>query len=216
MIAQLRYFVPSFCALAALMGCAAATSDEGPFTKEEARLAGGISERGTDICELEAWYGDEECDEFCAQLDPDCAECAAVPTCQTGEVAHRDVSECPADASCREVTECGATIWCSDTATCAAVPTCNAGEMEHASESDCPADASCRAVTECGATIWCSDTATPECAGDNPQGCVSTGCDVGFHCDTTMGMAPSACVCEAETGTWACTPDLSGGICVAD
>lgn len=241
-------------------GCVADVPPEGPFTKEQARALDGSSDMGADICDLEGWYGDLECDDFCLEPDPDCAQCAAVPTCNAGEMAHRDVSDCPQDVSCREVTvcgatiwcsgtgtcpgvpscnpgeqqhdrledcpqddvicrevtECGATIWCSDTATCAAVPTCNSGETQVSSASECPADASCREVTECGATIWCWSDEAPVCAGDNPQGCISSGCAEGYRCDTTMGSAPSACDCDPENGSWRCTADLNGGVCVAE
>lgn len=104
---------------------------------------------------------------------------------------------------------------CVPEAVCAGYPSCEPGETEHATESECPADASCRAVTLCGATIWCSGGGAT-CAGDNPQGCAESGCATGYVCDTTMGTAPSACVCEAKTGSWLCTPDLNGGVCVPE
>lgn len=197
-----------------VFACTSSTDES--YTKEEARSLAGLTADGDDICALEGWYEDGVCDDFCTELDPPCATCAAVPTCDVGEVEHSDASECPADASCREVAECGATIWCSDTTTCAAVPTCDEGESEHSDSSGCPADGSCREVTECGATIWCGSGPVITCFGDNPEGCVSAGCDLGMHCDTTMGEAPSGCDCDPSSGNWTCTPDLSGGVCVAD
>jgi len=55
----------------------------------------------------------------------------------------------------------------------------------------------------------------PACAGENPEGCVSTGCDVDERCLPAAGVCvPSACDCDGATGQWVCTPDCSGGICV--
>jgi hypothetical protein len=42
------------------------------FTKDEARELGGVDEQGHDICAAEGWYGDDECDDFCVEADPDC------------------------------------------------------------------------------------------------------------------------------------------------
>jgi hypothetical protein len=197
-------------------------------------------------------------------------DCAAVPTCLASEVEHARESECPADASCREVTVCGATIWCSrGAAICAGqspagcvehgcpdglvcdttiggrpsacvcdaetgswdctadlgggeciacddtAPSCREGENAHAAASECPADASCREVTTCGGTIWCSRGEVATCAGPSPEGCAATGCPEGLVCDHSVGARPSACTCDAKTGSWDCTADLSGGECVA-
>lgn len=267
------------------------------FTKEQARALSGMSDEGDDICSLEGWYDDGVCDDFCPEADEECVTCFAVPTCDAGEVMHDSAAECPQDTSCREVsvcdqtiwcsaqpaclaypacepgetvyereedcpadgactpsslcgstiwchsgseclaapvcgegeiaydsleecgggdechaeTICGSTIWCAPGAVCLAFPTCNEGESAHISPTDCPADSSCRRETLCSSTIWCSSAM---CEGENPQGCVSSGCDEGFHCDTTMGGGPSACGCSE--GEWICTADASGGVCVAD
>ncbi len=247
---------PSLSFLSAILMTSACTSAP-EYTKEEARALGGLTMSGDDICDLEGWYDDGTCDDFCVEVDPDCATCAAVPSCATsetghwsesgcpadascravtvcgstiwcsdtggadpacgsGETEHAREEDCPADSSCREVTDCGGTIWCSDTATCAGYPSCDSGETEHSRWEECPADGSCREVSECGATIWCSSSPEVTCAGRNPEGCLSSGCAPGFHCDTTMGSAPSACECSPESGSWACTPDVSGGVCVED
>lgn len=56
----------------------------------------------------------------------------------------------------------------------------------------------------------------PACEGENPQGCVSTGCPDGEACVQLSGVCvPSACSCDESTGAWICTADCSGGACVA-
>jgi hypothetical protein len=54
------------------------------------------------------------------------------------------------------------------------------------------------------------------CALPNPAGCISTGCQSGFACDTRpqAGCASSACTCDFGARTWTCTPDCNGGTCV--
>ncbi|MCB9539980.1 MAG: hypothetical protein H6704_27520 [Myxococcales bacterium] len=53
------------------------------------------------------------------------------------------------------------------------------------------------------------------CEGPNPQGCRETGCPAGQQCADVDACIPSSCVCDAETGAWACTEDCNGGECVA-
>jgi hypothetical protein len=251
------------CTALALIPLAAGCVVEDPHgsarAKARAEALEGRAADGADLCELWGFYGDGECDAFCPSPDPDCPVCLALPVCDPGETAHERVEECPADASCREVTlcgttiwceapafclavpacepgetahprledcpigvtcreetVCGSTIWCAGGALCLAVPTCEEGETAHANVSECPADASCREVTVCGSTNWCSSTDAPACAGENPAGCIASGCEAGFVCDTTAGTAPSACACDPENGTWICTADLNGGICVLE
>jgi hypothetical protein len=67
---------------------------------------------------------------------------------------------------------------------------------------------------DCGGGI-CRRVEEPACRGENPAGCVSTGCPAGEVCVQAAGVCvPSACGCDAATGTWVCTADCSGGICV--
>ncbi len=54
------------------------------------------------------------------------------------------------------------------------------------------------------------------CEGPNPAGCVSTGCAAGEVCDTELGCTPSGCSCDASSGSWGCTADCGGGICIPD
>lgn len=57
------------------------------------------------------------------------------------------------------------------------------------------------------------------CEGANPQGCSDANpCESGFVCESPDNgeCVPSACGCDASTGTWACTSDCSGGVCVPE
>jgi len=204
---------------AALMATGCTSSLERHYTKTEALSLGGWSEQGSDLCELEGWYDDGVCDEFCPEPDSDCdATCLAYPSCDADETSFERWEDCPADSSCREVSICGSTIWCAelDSACLAEIfyPSCEDGETLHERWEECPADASCREVTLCGMVYWCSADIAPTCAGPNPAGCVSSGCEEGFVCDSSAGTAPSACGCDPESGTWTCTADVSGGVCV--
>ncbi|HEX7702787.1 MAG TPA: hypothetical protein VF403_18735 [Kofleriaceae bacterium] len=51
--------------------------------KDQFRDGTGKSDNGDDVCAVYGWYGDGECDAFCAQRDPDCATDARQP-----ELAH--------------------------------------------------------------------------------------------------------------------------------
>ncbi|MEZ4221618.1 MAG: hypothetical protein R3B13_11875 [Polyangiaceae bacterium] len=55
------------------------------------------------------------------------------------------------------------------------------------------------------------------CGDPNPAGCVQTGCDTGFICNTEVtACAPSGCTCDSKTKQWACLPDCGGGVCTPD
>ncbi|MCB9594116.1 MAG: hypothetical protein H6719_15385 [Sandaracinaceae bacterium] len=94
---------------------------------------------------------------------------------------------------------------------------------------ECGADGDCRTGQHCyaGAFCWCpGGTRSPDCCLGNvcaatgcPEppttGCESRGCPSGQTCSLDMadGCAPSRCTCET-TGSWACTRDCGGGVCV--
>ena len=65
----------SLVAAAALAACTSQPVDDDPFagiSRDEARALGGKVD-GTDICDVNGWYGDGICDDFCARHDSDCA-----------------------------------------------------------------------------------------------------------------------------------------------
>ena len=54
------------------------------------------------------------------------------------------------------------------------------------------------------------------CMGENPAGCLQTGCPDGFECEVNENdCIPSFCSCEGDFyGSWTCTEDCGGGVCV--
>lgn len=79
--AQLRFVFAIVSLSTGLLACAV---DDG-MTKDEARAqaAAGKADH-VDWCDVFAWYGDGECDDFCANPDPDCAPAGDVPACEGG------------------------------------------------------------------------------------------------------------------------------------
>ncbi len=59
------------------LGCALGESGGeygSEITKEQAGRMNGKNDLGQDICEIQGWYGDGICDEFCPLPDPDCTD----------------------------------------------------------------------------------------------------------------------------------------------
>lgn len=213
---------------AVLQGCLG--SHDAELTKAEARAMDGKNDAGADLCEIWGWYGDGVCDDFCPEVDrADCAAtCLALPSCEPGETAVESPSACPQDdASCREVTVCGATIWCTD-AWCSSAPACVEGERAVSSPSECPQDASCREVVGCGGSIWCTDAiatclAYPSCnawetAYTSPSECPQDAtCRAVSLCGSTLWCADTGANCAAvpscEPGE---TPYASASECPQD
>jgi hypothetical protein len=54
------------------------------------------------------------------------------------------------------------------------------------------------------------------CDGPNPAGCRTTGCAPQQICSTDLadGCAASTCFCDPANGSWACTDDCGGGVCM--
>jgi hypothetical protein len=79
-----------------------------------------------------------------------------------------------------------------------------------------PATGSWVCTSDCSGGVCVPEAADAglECPGTNPAGCAASGCAEGLQCDTTAGCAPSACGCDPATGSWLCTSDCSGGVCV--
>lgn len=69
---------------------------------------------------------------------------------------------------------------------------------------------------DCMGGVCVPDDATPStCDQPNPAGCRDTGCDEGHVCSFETGdCTASSCFCDEEEGTWICTDDCSGGVCV--
>jgi hypothetical protein len=171
-------------------------------TKEQARALNGMTDQGDDICAMEDWYGDGICDEFCPEADSDCVTCFAFPGCEADEVMYDTASECPQDTTCREVSLCGSTIWCSGGVACLAYPSCEPGDTAYEREEDCPASGACSPSSICGSTVWChssSDCAAEPVCGDGEIGYRSleecgddSECREETRCGSTIWCAPSA------------------------
>ena len=70
---------------------------------------------------------------------------------------------------------------------------------------------------DCGGGVCVDPGNTPNpgrCTTPNPAGCVQTGCTGGLMCDQNVGCRSSSCTCDTERGTWSCTDDCGGGMCV--
>lgn len=52
------------------------------------------------------------------------------------------------------------------------------------------------------------------CRGPSPAGCRSGGCPAGLVCRKGVRCVPSTCSCNPARGTWTCTADCGGGVCV--
>lgn len=53
------------------------------------------------------------------------------------------------------------------------------------------------------------------CVDPNPEGCIVSGCPDGQECRTvTAQCIPSQCWCNPWFGTWECTDDCDGGVCL--
>lgn len=79
---------------ATLAACTAEVPDP-TISKEEARLMGGKSDTGADLCALLDWYGDGICDDFCLEPDPDCGDCPEFVTVKQSCFTF-EAWECPA------------------------------------------------------------------------------------------------------------------------
>jgi hypothetical protein len=91
---------------------------------------------------------------------------------------------------------------------------------------ECTRDADCGAGRKCYAGAFCWDWCPPDdpsccfgnfcsaagCPTPAPGGCVLRGCPPGSYCSTNTGCAPSSCGCDS--GSWVCTEDCGGGVCL--
>lgn len=70
-----------FLLASALLAHSACTADSTTATddKDQYRDGDGKTDNGLDVCQMFDWYGDGECDAFCAQRDTDCASDARTP-----------------------------------------------------------------------------------------------------------------------------------------
>ena len=69
----------SLVAVTTILGACATNQASPAPNKDQFRDGDGKSDSSEDVCELFGWYGDGECDSFCAQRDSDCATDARQP-----------------------------------------------------------------------------------------------------------------------------------------
>jgi hypothetical protein len=79
--------------------------------------------------------------------------CTAYPFCQAHEYAVTDPAYCEVGGGCRQVSLCGATIWCTTPTICNGYPSCDEGDFQLSGA--CPPGGSCYERTSCGLTITC-------------------------------------------------------------
>ncbi len=67
------------------LACGSEPTPGASLTKEQARAMAGSAD-GVDLCQAYGWYGDEVCDDFCPNPDPDCGTSCGPNTCIGGQV----------------------------------------------------------------------------------------------------------------------------------
>lgn len=134
-------------------------------------------------------------------------------------------AECSVDTDCATYEQCeaGACAVCPPI-DCAACPDGSSPSLlPHCGGCSCaPPVSECTTDADCALGLACitdpstglATCQTPGACGPSPAGCTTTGCGFGEVCDTTVGCTPSACSCDAATGSWICTDDCGGGTCV--
>jgi hypothetical protein len=152
----------------------------------------------TDYCDLYDWYGDGQCDDFCANPDPDCGggdRCMADPACPPDTM---EVDFCETDSDdCTQISACGSTRYCRDLATCQGLPGCPDG-YEQVDQCAAAAALDCVEVTECGVTIRCQEPldtcdAYPVCPDGTEQ---VDQCDPDESTCQTASMCGTTIYCE--------------------
>jgi hypothetical protein len=176
--------------------------------------------------------------EFTSECDaPNPAGCAQ-NGCPEGQVCFRDGTQCvPSACTCDGETsswicteDCGGGVCvggpsdCSspNPAGCSTQTPCADGELCYRDGSECLPSA-CVCDSETDSWLCTRDCNGGRCIGGpqgcsepNPAGCSSSNpCAQGEICMRDGGTCiPSACRCEGPTGTWLCTDDCDGGVCV--
>ena len=143
--------------------------------------------------------------------------CCEPMLCLVGEAIDTDgdgcADLCPPAQSCEEENPAG----CKNTG-CEEGEVCAYGLDCTPSICFCDGESGAWVCTkDCGGGICIPDEGPLDpCADFVSPGCVQSGCDDGFECDTSVGCVPSACGCDPETGAIMCTADCGGGTCVPE
>lgn len=139
------------------VACNASVSS-GNFTKEEAAALHGIDENGGDICAAEGWYGDDVCDSFCVEADPDCP----VSNCPDLTAEGVQVFGLPGEGVCETID-----FACADGFVAFDSPECGCGCIPTA-----PPGPECGGIAGlgCAAGEFCDFPAGSFCGGDDSLG----------------------------------------------
>lgn len=169
---------------------------------EEAPVSDGSSE---DLCDRFGWYGDGSCDDFCAQIDPDCVEQEEedededegddeeeLPSCDDGSVLACRALEptCAAGEVAAVINSCWS---CVDAATCQPSTTETEGCQDDA---DCP-NGYCEITPACDG---------PDCPPVAPSECVVPNCDDGSEnfCNALEPTCATGETAAQQDGCWVC------------
>ena len=184
---------------------------EDSITKDEARELGGKSD-GVDWCERMGWYGDDICDDWCPQPDPDCGSqgkmcggfagftCASDQWCDYDDTLGGGACGI-ADGSgvCRERPE-----FCPEVYS----PVCGCNGETYSNECDAnAAGVDVFASGKCGddreiASGWCVKNSLDSCETD--ADCVSGGCGGELCYNPAEGGGISTCECTSPTNVTGC------------
>ena len=182
-----------------LLLVAACAEDPGSLSKDEARRLGGKADV-TDFCADYGWYGDDICDDFCPQPDPDCGggeqHCGGFAglACPGGQFCDYD-----ADAMCGAADQMGVCRPMPDACAAQYDPVCGCDGQTYSSA--CDANAVGVAVFASGACAdepsddWCGGFAGRTC-GDREY-CHYEPSDTCGWADATGTCQPMPDVCPA-------------------
>lgn len=127
--------------------------------------------------------------------------CAAVASCNTGDLAIPSQLDCPQGLTCYSRTLCCSTVWCATgTALCDAIPTCNNDDT--LVTGPCPPSDVCYNVSLCGSTITCRRNTACNPVTEYNRNYVATSpssCQViKYSCPANTSMFSNACGCGCE------------------
>jgi hypothetical protein len=202
--------VLSFAVLLPIVGACSSSTVESDYTKEQGRELLGVTPEGEDICALEGWYSDAQCDDFCVQADPDCS-----------------VSNCPDPANSSVVyrgepgsLECAQEIGCAEGFTSFNSADCGCGCITPEPPSD-----SCGGIAGvvCAEDEFCDFAPSDLCGGADalgeckaiPDVCPELyapvcGCDgVSYQNACAANGAGVSVATEGECGSTLCGPDMA-------